>query len=540
MRKRRVVSCFLFASFGCCLFLSRLHAQETKGTPVVNPMNVNFNPGPEYGPDERKYQGITSIERSPGGRLWAFWYAGKVWEDRYNYICCVTSGDDGRTWSDLKFVIDPDGDGPLRTADPCPWLDPDGRLWLFWWLNGGGKSQLNAMITDNPDAENPTWTEPRMICPGVMMCKPIVAADGTWLLPTAIWHRDESCRVVASVDKGRTWELRGAAGVPDPKDRNCDEPMMVQRRDGSLWMLVRTQYGIGETSSTDMGRTWTPVKPSGIPHPASRFFIRRLLSGNLLLVKHGPMDKRTGRSHLTAYVSKDDGLNWEGGLLLDERGDVSYPDGTQSPDGIVRVIYDWRRADEKHILMAAFTEEDVLAGKEVSGKVRKRVLINQATGFNPKPWLKDGRFIGLKKNEDGTPLLTGPGAELQPLEGELRKTELGQMIFGNRSYRFHEQLPDVLRGNTFLFGSIDRIEAACTAPGIVYVLTPTPERNSDTLTEALEKLGFAKAAVPEFVLFLDNAGNVSGANSVTVYQKKMSAGDKLSLGKWGVVVLPGK
>ncbi|AKJ64599.1 hypothetical protein L21SP4_01351 [Kiritimatiella glycovorans] len=28
-----------------------------------------FNPGPEYGPSARNYQGIPGIERAPGGRL---------------------------------------------------------------------------------------------------------------------------------------------------------------------------------------------------------------------------------------------------------------------------------------------------------------------------------------------------------------------------------------------------------------------------------------------------------------------------------------
>jgi len=513
------------------------YTQTRKEQRAMDPaMRVSFSPGPKYGPEERKYQGIASIERAPGGRLWAVWYAGKVHEDRYNYICGVTSGDDGKTWSDLKFVIDPDGDGPLRTADPCPWLDPDGRLWLFWWLNGAGRTELVAMTTDNPDAENPTWTDPRVICPGVMMCKPIVAADGTWLLPTAIWRRDGSCRVVVSMDKGKTWKLQGTATVPDPKDRNCDEPMMVQRKDGSLWMLVRTKYGIGETVSRDMGRTWTPVKPSGIPHPAARFFIRRLISGNLLLVKHGPMDKKTGRSHLTAFVSQDDGATWQGGLMLDERNSVSYPDGTQSPDGVIRIIYDWRRADDKHVLMAAFTEEDALKGKDVSGKVRKRVLINQATGINPKPWLKDGRFLRLKKNEDGEPLRAGPAAELKPVGGELYEVQVGQPIFSNRPYAFHDKIPECLRGKRFVFSTIDKAEATCTKPGVVYVLTPPSERNRDSLQDVLTEQGFVKAAVPEFLLFLSRDGGMSPANVVSVFQKQVQAGESLQLGKWGVIV----
>ncbi len=344
---------------------------------------VNFNPGREYGPDKRNYQGIPTIERAPNGRLWASWYAGKVWEDRYNYVVAATSGDDGKTWNDLKLVINPDGDGPKRAADSCLWLDPVGKLWLFWWLNGDRRNVTMAITTENPGDENPKWTEPKALFPGVMLNKPIVTKSGDWLAPAATWSCDQSAKVMISKDQGRTWSLLGAAHVPE-SIRNYDEHMIVERKDATLMMLVRTAagHGIGRSLSTDGGRTWSDVA-GYLPDATSRFFFRRLSSGSLLLVKHGPLDQRIGRSHLTAYVSDDGGETWKGGLLIDERNNVSYPDGTQSPDGTIYVIYDWERGRDKNILMAAFTEADVRAGR-FSEKSRERILINFATGINPK------------------------------------------------------------------------------------------------------------------------------------------------------------
>lgn len=379
-----VVVCF---TFGGLLAVSSVAGAEPAATPAAVPPVPDFTPGPERADNLRMWQGISGLERAPGGRLWATWYGGGVTEDRHNYVLLVTSGDDGQTWSAPKLVIDPDGDGPVRAFDPVPWIDPAGRLWLFWCQatkGGGGDPYTFAMTTGNPDDESPTWSQPRLIHDGVMMCKPIVLSNHDWLLPTAIWHREKSCRVVASTDRGLTWQLRGAAGVPVPKDRNCDEPMLVERQDGSLWLLVRTRYGIGEAVSRDGGRTWPEVTPWNVPHTASRFFIRRLNSGNLLLVKHGPLDKRTGRSHLTAYLSRDDGKSWLGGLLLDERSGVSYPDGSQSKDGLIYLTYDFDRTRQKFIYLTTFTEQDILAGKDVSHKVRRRVVINQATGVNPR------------------------------------------------------------------------------------------------------------------------------------------------------------
>jgi hypothetical protein len=224
-------------------------------------------------------------------------------------------------WSSVCLVIDPDRDGPTRAFDPCLWTDPTGRLWLFWAQGyerqADGRSGVWAMSTPDPDSAHPTWSEPERLSDGIMMNKPIVLQTNEWLLPVASWFTEGSAGVVASRDQGGTWELIGKANVPDEGDRSCDEHQIVELRDGSLRMWIRTRYGIGESCSRDRGRTWTEVLPSSIRHPTSRFHIRRLASGNLLLVKHGPLNERTGRSHLTAYLSLDEASSWVGGLLLD-------------------------------------------------------------------------------------------------------------------------------------------------------------------------------------------------------------------------------
>ena len=161
--------------------------------------------------------------------------------------------------------------------------------------------------------------------------------------------------------------------------REFDEHMIIERNDGSLWMLVRTNYGIGESISTDRGKTWSPLEPSQLKHPSARFFIRRLNSGKLLLVKHGPIDVQTGRQDLTAYLSDDDGVSWYGGLLLDERKGVSYPDGVQTDEGVMYIIYDYSRTGEMEILMAKFTEEDVERGECVSDVAALRMIVNKAS-----------------------------------------------------------------------------------------------------------------------------------------------------------------
>lgn len=509
-------------------------AADTDTTAAAVAPTVDFKPGDMYADETRMFQGISSLERSPGGRLWATWYGGGVTEDRHNYIMLVTSDDDGRTWSEMKLVIDPDKDGPVRAFDPCPWVDPNGKLWLFWCQatrGGGGDPHTFAITTENPDQADPTWSKARHIHDGVLMCKPTALSDGTWLLPTAIWNRDESCRVVASTDEGKTWQLRGAASVPDKKDRNCDEPMIVEKKDGTLWQLVRTGYGIGESFSSDQGRTWTPVTPWDVKHTASRFFIRRLQSGNLLLVKHGPIETRTGRSHLTAYVSKDDGKTWDGGLMLDERGGVSYPDGAQADDGTVYLTYDYDRQGQKFIYMTSFTEEDILAKKPVSDTAQMRVVINQASGENP---VKTKKLVNAKldSNADGAQMLSGSAAKLKPASGEVTSVSNGAVLFTDRGYTM-KNMPSALSGKRFIVAGIGGAAATCEEAGSVFVLTPTKGRNSDSLADELLKQGFQKVNLPEFMLF--DESNPTG-NICTTYQKELAEGETLKVGKWGVII----
>ncbi len=356
----------------------------------LKPPQVFNPPTPQYADSLRQFQGISGIEQTSSDRLWATWYGGGVTEDNGNYVLLATSGNAGQTWSEVKMILDPGDD--VRAYDPCIWRDPDGRLWLFWAQGYQSHTDDSAgvwcIITENPQDENPEWSEPRRLCDGIMMNKPTVLSTGEWLLPSATWYQPGSCGVYSSSDKGATWQKRGAANIPSEEDRSADEHMIVERKDRTLWMLIRTQYGIGESISTDRGRNWSVVAPSSIQHLTSRFFIRRLNSGNLILIKHGTLDERIeverleGRSHLTAYLSSDDGKSWSDGLLIDERVGISYPDGFQSDDDAITITYDFDRRGEMEILMTRFTEEDIFQGKYVSEKSLQRKIINKATGEN--------------------------------------------------------------------------------------------------------------------------------------------------------------
>lgn len=357
----------------------------------LEPAVMNTAPGTEYFKINRLWQGIPSIERTRKGKLFVTFYSGGKGEGPDNYVAVIRSDDDGKTWSNPLLVIDPPG--KVRAFDPCLWHDPQNRLWLFWAQSYefyDGRVGVWASICSNSDGDHLRWSTPVRIANGIMLNKPTVLSTGEWLLPCAVWgyknpdgiqvHSEYNfipsemfSNVICSTDNGNNFSLIGSADIPN---RSFDEHMLVERKDNSIFMFARTREGIGRSISNDKGKTWATGKSQVFNGPDSRFFIRRLHSGNLLLVNHHNF---TDRNNLAAMISEDDGATWKGSLLLDERNNVSYPDGVADENGKIYVIYDRGRYAEKELLLAIFTEEDVIARRCINKKSKLKISINEGT-----------------------------------------------------------------------------------------------------------------------------------------------------------------
>jgi predicted neuraminidase len=374
---------------------------------TLKPAEVSPHVPLNYDPRVDDYTMSSGMAMTPGGRLWLAWFANE--DDSQAVIILAHSEDEGRTFSAPEFIVDPGfvpGGLHISAVVGNLWTAPDGRLFLFFMQSIGhfdGRAGVWQAICENPDSDAPTWSVPERLWHGAALNKPIVLDNGTWLLPVSLWPRhyikpeepkmrnfdlnefrqnnslfqelDEhrGVTVLASHDRGKTWSRSGH--VSNPIDVTFDEPMLVERADQSLLMYTRNTHGMTQTESFDEGKSWsTPVK-TPFTSASARFFLTKLASGNLLLVRYANPWNSEVRSHMTAYLSQNDGATWEGGLLLDERMPISYPDGFQLQDGRIFVQYDYKRASGE-ILLAVFTEEDVLAGKPVSGKtVLKRPMM---------------------------------------------------------------------------------------------------------------------------------------------------------------------
>jgi sialidase-1 len=361
------------------------------------PPVMNTNPLPEFDYDQLDYGMTIGIERTPKGRIWAAWVAGG--DDPTAFMVAATSDDDGESWSKPRLVINsqsPNLPIPRSVIVGNLWTDPLGRLWFFFdqtMNHFDGRGGLWASLCENPDADNPQWSAPRRLWHGSMLNKPIVLNNGDWLACVQLLEHSKGigpfalgvfpeldplrgANVFVSSDQGASWQRRGRALFPDP---NWYEHQVVELKDGRWWMLARTQKGPMQSFSEDGGVTWGEASfPPQIQHPVARLHLRRLASGRLLLVKHGDtIDSHEGRSKLTAWLSEDEGQSWQGGLMLDERKTISYPDGFQAPNGQIYISYDRNRATDGEILMARFTEADILAGQITEEGSKLGMLISR-------------------------------------------------------------------------------------------------------------------------------------------------------------------
>lgn len=358
----------------------------------------------KYNACNRIWQGIPGIARSKKGRLFSTFYSGGIQEQCGNFCVLLVSDDDGDSWGE-PIAVAYNGE-QARCYDPCLWLDPLGRLWFFWAVDP--PRAVWASICENPDAATLHFSEPVQIGHDVMMNKPTVLSTGEWLLPIAVWdpeivgplgktvsvEKERKPFVYKSNDLGRSFTRLGG---PIVENRSFDEHMVLERTDGVLLMYTRTRYGISQSLSYDGGYSWTAAVDSGLGGPDSRFFIRRLSSGRILLINHY---RFKGRNNLTAMLSEDEGQSWNGYLLLDERENVSYPDAVEAPDGSIYIIYDRGRGGflksleelyrcPREILMAKVTETDILAGKIVCpGSKLKKVVskLGEYTGIPENPY----------------------------------------------------------------------------------------------------------------------------------------------------------
>jgi len=295
----------------------------------------------------------SAIAETPAG-LVAAWFGG-TYERHPDVGIWVSRYVDGK-WTPSVEVANGVQNDTLRypTWNPVLYQIPEGDLLLFYKVGPSPSTWWGMLIRSSDNGL--TWSAPEKFPDGFIgpvKNKPVLLTDGTLLCPSSTEGDGWKIHFEKTKDFGKTWETTGP--VNDDGIYNAIQPTILGYKDGSLQALSRTKNAvIGSNRSYDNGKTWTLMQPSGLPNNNSGFDGVTLACGRQLLVYNHvktPANASKGyRTPLNVAVS-DDGKNWEAALILEdsEIGQYSYPSVIQSSDGLVHIVYTWRRERIKHV-----------------------------------------------------------------------------------------------------------------------------------------------------------------------------------------------
>lgn len=184
--------------------------------------------------------------------------------------------------------------------------------------------------------EGRTWSDVRMLRQElgmVVRTKPLVMDNGEVIF--GVENDDGYSRFWITSDNGRTWQITGPVrGVMNL------HPTIIQRRDGSLLAYLRPgdHHRIARTESSDRSRTWTEAVDTDLPNPHAAIDVVKLRDGRVVLAYNDSADVRTP---LTLALSEDEGETWpyKRNLIHEAGREFHYPAIIEDADGLLHVTY---------------------------------------------------------------------------------------------------------------------------------------------------------------------------------------------------------
>jgi len=288
--------------------------------------------------------------------LVAAWFGGT--KERNPDVCIwVSRRDKGSAqWTEGVNVANGIQSDTLRYAcwNPVLYQVPGGQLLLFYKV-GPSPSRWKGWLIRSQDG-GINWSRPEALPEGYLgpiKNKPVLS-KGMLICPSSTEGHGWKVHFELTADQGKTWKT---VEVEPAGSLQAIQPSILFHKDGSLQALCRSQNrAILETWSKDNGKTWSPLAPTALPNNNSGTDAVTLKDGRQLLVYNHVLppagQSKGARSPLNVALSPD-GKTWYAALVLekDTLGQYSYPSVIQSSDGMVHIVYTWRRKKIKQVVL---------------------------------------------------------------------------------------------------------------------------------------------------------------------------------------------
>ncbi|MBO9637450.1 MAG: exo-alpha-sialidase [Siphonobacter aquaeclarae] len=335
------------------------------------------------GSDGYKSFRIPAVVRTPKGELLAFAEGRVGGAGDFGDIDLVLkrSSDDGKTWSSLEKIVD---NGKLQAGNPAPVIDetdpafPGGRLFLFYNTGNNhegevrkGKGLREVWVVTSADGGR-TWSVPENITAQVHRPKqePYSFPDDWRSYANTPGH---AVQVPAGKYRGRIFVAANhSAGDPRPHFTDyrahgyysddhgktyhlaetvafdgSNEATAAWLPDGGLLFNARNQSGTPKARivarSRDGGATWSSVQidPS-LPDPVCEGSLLNLRRRRGHILAFCNAADTTRRDRLTLRLSKDGGISWTTGIVVDSGPDdfTAYSDLTELDRRRIGVLYE--------------------------------------------------------------------------------------------------------------------------------------------------------------------------------------------------------
>jgi predicted neuraminidase len=295
-----------------------------------------------------------TIAEMPTGLI-AAWFGGT--KERNPDVCIYVSRQVNNHWQTPVKVADGIINDTLRYAcwNPVLYQMPKGDLLLFYKV-GPSPSKWKGWLKRSKD-NGITWGEAEALPEGYLgpiKNKPVLVG-GQLICPSSTegdgWH----VHLEVTKDAGKTWNMIGP--IPMASSVRAIQPSLLTYKDGRMQLLCRTTNRcVASSWSNDGGTTWTPLTCTELPNNNSGTDAVTLQDNRQLIVYNHvlpPADAKNGkgaRTPLNVALSKD-GKQWYASLVLENSpiSQYSYPSVIQSKDGMIHIVYTWRRQKIKYV-----------------------------------------------------------------------------------------------------------------------------------------------------------------------------------------------